>query len=216
MHHATPSSCRASASTNTHRSSSPYPLKSCCRALAHMAPIKQPAFVGSHGQPIVIDNPVLAPAAELPTFHSFQAPPGLGSPILCPEIPCSGLDSPGFRPETLRPANLASPVFSSDEENHFVDQLTSPAYQPASPACAFPNGDGQFAGNPGPFLVHQAMIGNGWAPAPETTHKTEISQNSSKTLTICISRANDNQSKPTKPNIVPSSLSNHISLMARK
>ncbi|PLW55038.1 hypothetical protein PCANC_02569 [Puccinia coronata f. sp. avenae] len=175
MPHATPSSCRASASTNTHRSSSPYPLKSCCRALAHMAPIKQPAFVGSHGQPIVIDNPVLAPAAELPTFHSFQAPPGLGSPILCPEIPCPGLDSPGFRPETLCPANLASPVFSSDEENHFVDQLTSPAYQPASPACAFPNGDGQFAGNPGPFLVHQAMIGNGWAPAPEYVNSIQCS-----------------------------------------
>ncbi|PLW53860.1 hypothetical protein PCANC_09181 [Puccinia coronata f. sp. avenae] len=48
----------------------------------------------------------------------------------------------------------------------------------------------------------------------KTTHPTETSKNSSGPLTSCISSASDNQSKHNKPNIVPSSLSNRISLVA--
>ncbi|PLW43332.1 hypothetical protein PCASD_06148 [Puccinia coronata f. sp. avenae] len=138
------------------RSSSPYPLRSCRRRDLANLPVEQPAFTGRWGQPIIIDNPApVAPPAELPAFINIPAPPGLGSPMSCPQTPARpGLNSPVFRPETPRPANLDSPVFSSDKENTFVHQLASPVYQPGSPAHPLPNGDGQFAGNPGPFLVH--------------------------------------------------------------
>ncbi|PLW17970.1 hypothetical protein PCASD_01454 [Puccinia coronata f. sp. avenae] len=151
---------------------SPYPLRSCrLRTLANPPVLEQPLFAGSHGQPIVINNPApVAPPTKLPAFVNIPAPPGLGSPLFCPQTPRPGPNSPVYRPETLRPPNLDSPTFLSNKENPFVDQLALPVYQPDSPACAFPNGDGQFAGNPGPFLVHQAMIGNGWAPAPEFHH----------------------------------------------
>ncbi|PLW14502.1 hypothetical protein PCASD_13077 [Puccinia coronata f. sp. avenae] len=50
----------------------------------------------------------------------------------------------------------------------------------------------------------------------KTTHPTETSKNSSRSLTSRISSASDNQSKHNKPNIVPSSLLNRISLVASK
>jgi hypothetical protein len=151
----TSTSCRASASANPCLTS-PYPLRSRRRrTLANPAVVEQLSFAGSHGQPIVINNPApVAPPTELPAFIDIPARPGLGSPMFCPETPRPSLDSQVYCPKTPRPPNLDSPFFSSDNKNPFVNQLALPIYQPGSPAHPLPNGDGQFSGNPGPFLVH--------------------------------------------------------------
>ncbi|PLW41288.1 hypothetical protein PCASD_10885 [Puccinia coronata f. sp. avenae] len=167
---ATSTFCRASASANPCLNS-PYPLRSRRRTLANPPTLEQPSFAGHWGQPIVIDNPAPdAPPAELPAFIKIPAPPGLGSPMFRPQTPRPGLDSPVFRPETPRPANLDSPVFSSNKENPFVNQLASAVYQPGSPTHPLPNGDDPFVGNLGHFVVHRAVIGDGWPAAPEFHH----------------------------------------------
>ncbi|PLW21715.1 hypothetical protein PCASD_12894 [Puccinia coronata f. sp. avenae] len=139
----TSTSRRASASANPCLTS-PYPLRSRRRrTLANPAVVEQLLFAGSHGQPIVINNPApVAPPTKLPAFINIPARPGLGSPMFRPETPRPSLDSRVYCPKTPRPPNLDSPFFSSDDKNPFVNQLALPIYQPA-------------------------MIGNGWAPAPE-------------------------------------------------
>ncbi|PLW19290.1 hypothetical protein PCANC_18502, partial [Puccinia coronata f. sp. avenae] len=167
-----PSSTRCASVVADPRLTSPYPLQSRHRrTLANPPTLEQPLFAGRRGQPIVIDNPAPdALPAELPAFINIPAPPGLGSPMFCPQTPRPGLDSPVFRPKTPHPANLDSPVFSSDKENPFVNQLALPVYQAGSPTHPLPNGDDPFVGNPGHFVVHQAVIGNGWPSAPEFHH----------------------------------------------
>ncbi|PLW44724.1 hypothetical protein PCASD_05844 [Puccinia coronata f. sp. avenae] len=165
MPRATSTSRCASASANPCLAS-PYPLRSRCRTLAKPPAIKQPTLAGSRGQPIVVGNPAPVAPGELLVIFNFQAPPGLGSPPFRPMTPCPGLDSPVYCPETPCPPNLDSPVFSSDDENPFVNQLGSPVHQPASPPRPFPNGDKHLLANPQPFLVHRVMIGDGWANAP--------------------------------------------------
>ncbi|PLW27721.1 hypothetical protein PCASD_20601 [Puccinia coronata f. sp. avenae] len=165
------SSLGASASAFFTSLTSPYPLRSRRRTLANPPAVEQPSFAGSHGQPSVINNPApIAPPAKLPAFSNIPVPPGLGSPLFLPETPCPGLDSPVYCPKTPCPPNLDSPVFSSDEEDPFVDQLASPVHQPARPPCPFLNGDKHLLASPQPLLVDRAMIGNGWANAPPFHH----------------------------------------------
>ncbi|PLW55308.1 hypothetical protein PCANC_10564 [Puccinia coronata f. sp. avenae] len=138
-----PSSTRRASVVADPQLTSPYPLQSrhLC-TLANPPTLEQPLFAGRRGQPIVIDNPAPdAPPAKLPAFINIPAPPGLGSPMFRPQTPRPGLDSPVFRPKTPHPANLDSPVFSSDKENPFVNQLASPVYQAGSPTHPLPNGD---------------------------------------------------------------------------
>jgi hypothetical protein len=84
--------------------------------------------------------------------------------------PFPSLDSLVYRPEIPCPPNLNSPVFSSDEENPFVDQLALPVHQPARSPRPFLNGDEHLLASLQPFVVHCTMIGNGWANAPPFHH----------------------------------------------
>ncbi|PLW17126.1 hypothetical protein PCASD_23662 [Puccinia coronata f. sp. avenae] len=141
-----PSFTRCASVVANPRLASPYPLQSRRRTLANPPAIGQPTFA----------------------VFDFQAPPGLGP--FRPMTPCPGLDSPVYRPETLCPPYLDSPVSSSDEENPFVNQLASPVHQPARFPCPFLNGDKHLLASLQPFVVHCAMIGDGWANAPSFNH----------------------------------------------
>ncbi|PLW58851.1 hypothetical protein PCANC_00351 [Puccinia coronata f. sp. avenae] len=163
-----PSFTRCASVVANPRLASPYPLRSRRQTLANPPAIGQPTFAGSRGQPIVVDNPAPVAPGKLPVVFDFQAPPGLGP--FRPMTPCPGLDSPVYRPETPCPPNLDSPVSSSDEENPFVNQLASPVHQPARFPCPFLNGDKHLLASLQPFVVHCAMIGDGWANAPSFHH----------------------------------------------
>ena len=92
-----------------------------------------PSFLGTQGQPIELDNPLLEaafrPLDSLPAFHEFNPSPA--PPVL------ANHDHDGHEPATpnqsacAQPRELASPMYRDSPPSYHRED--SPVYQPMSP-----------------------------------------------------------------------------------
>ena len=131
-------------SRSTRRFSSPYPTR-LHRAIRPRVPDlssfssrenlsnEGPSFLGTQGQPIELDNPLLEaafrPLDSLPAFHEFNPSPA--PPVL------ANHDHDGHEPATpnqsacAQPRELASPMYRDSPPSYHRDD--SPVYRPMSP-----------------------------------------------------------------------------------